>query len=357
MLTMVKTLSRYSPIEIFNASRTKSFSFFQKSIVVKFKELEGNAGSSRSSLAAAKFKLSGVKRILYVGLLPQSQENRHNVQILLQSLKLSNMPLTYSQDMKMILYMIGKQDASCKHSCYACTSCAPWDKVGIILTVGMAKKFIREYKAAVKKYGIKKVRAMDYGNFVNEFLLDGYSDDVELQDIFNPSVLHILLGVVAKAIQHMKDTVDRDDTVEESGEEWFAPHLGVLNITESFYGGRQSLKGNDCHKVLQETDKLIKLAEKLPGETKDTVMATVAALAAFKDVVHLCFGERILGDYKGAIAVFSKAWRAIPRCTVPVKVHVTESHLVPFLERQVNMFIYAVIDDVFCPLIGRVELT
>ena len=129
--------------------------------------------------------------------------------------------------------------------------------------------------------------------------------DVELQDIFNPSVLHILLGIVAKAIQHMKDTVDRDDLVEESGEDWFAPHLGVLNITESYYGGRKSLKGNDCHKVLQETEKLRKLAEKLPGETRDTVMATIAALAAFKDVVHLCFGERILGNYKGAVAVFS----------------------------------------------------
>ena len=86
--------------------------------------------------------------------------------------------------------------------------------------------------------------------------------------------------------------------------------------------------------------------------TRDTVIATIAALAAFKDVVHLCFGERIIGDYKGAIAVFSKAWRAIPRCTVPVKVHVTETHLVPFLERQVNMYICAVIEAVFCPLIG-----
>ena len=85
-------------------------------------------------------------------------------------------------------------------------ACAPWDKEGIILTVGMAKKLIREYKANVEKYGIKKVCAMDYGNFVNEFLLDGYSDNLELQDIFNPSVLHILLGIVAKAIQHMKDT-------------------------------------------------------------------------------------------------------------------------------------------------------
>ena len=92
---------------------------------------------------------NSIKRILYISLLPQSQ-----VQILLQSLKLSNMPLTYSQDMKMILYMIGKQDASCKHSRYACTSCAPWDKVGIILTVGMAKKLIREFKAAVEKYGV-----------------------------------------------------------------------------------------------------------------------------------------------------------------------------------------------------------
>ena len=61
-------------------------------MIAKHKEIEANAGNSRSSLTAAKFKLSGVKRILYAGVLPQSQENRHNVKILLQSLKLFHLP-------------------------------------------------------------------------------------------------------------------------------------------------------------------------------------------------------------------------------------------------------------------------
>ena len=77
-------------------------------MVAKHREIEANEKSSGSSLAAAKFKLSGVKRILYVGLLPQSQENRQNVRSLLQSFSLSHVPGSYSQDMKMILYMIGK---------------------------------------------------------------------------------------------------------------------------------------------------------------------------------------------------------------------------------------------------------
>ena len=134
-------------------------------MVAKHKRVEDNENSSGSSLAAAKFKLSGVKRILYVGLLPQSQENRQNVRSLMTSFKLNHVPCSFSQDMKMILYMIGKQDAGCKHSCYACTGCAPWHKDGIILTVGLAKKLILAYRTAVEKYGFKKVEAMDYGTF------------------------------------------------------------------------------------------------------------------------------------------------------------------------------------------------
>ena len=78
--------------------------FFQYSMVAKHKLVEDNEKSSGSSLAAAKFKLSGVKRILYVGLLPQSQENRQNVRSLMTSFKLNHVPCSFSQDMKMILY-------------------------------------------------------------------------------------------------------------------------------------------------------------------------------------------------------------------------------------------------------------
>ena len=57
--------------------------------------------------------------------------------------------------------------------------------------------------------------------------------------------------------------------------------------------------GNDCHKVLQHTtDELAKLAESMRGDTKDFVRATISALAAFKDVLHLCGSESTLSDYK-----------------------------------------------------------
>ena len=130
--------------------------------------------------------------------------------------------------------------------------------------------------------------------------------------IFSTFLSYILLGVVAKAILHIKNSIGKDGP----GERWFAPYLKGLNITESYYGGRRSLAANDCHKVLQNTEKLADLAAtSLSGDTKNIVMATVSALANFKDVIHLCGGDRILGDYKGAIAVFSKAWRAVPNIT------------------------------------------
>ena len=102
--------------------------------IAKTKEIEVQVKRARyaDGYATKKFKLGGVKRLFYIGLLPFSQESRHNVRVMLQAINLHkvNLPMTFSLDMKLALYLNMKQDGSCKHSCIFCTSSAPWLEKG-----------------------------------------------------------------------------------------------------------------------------------------------------------------------------------------------------------------------------------
>ena len=313
---------------------------FQVTMILKEKgivEQKAKRAKYEEGYAPDKFKNSGVEKIFYIALLPSSKENRDNTKTLIKDLYLERINPTYSMDCKMILYCIGKMDGSCKHPCYACTGFAPWTGKGKgnPMTVGMLKAFLAKYRAAVAEKGENNVEGKDeeFNNVVNEILFaaEAYSDDTLVEDFINIPCLHILLGIVKRAVEHMKNAVGK----KEIGESWFAPVLKTLNITENYYNGRRSLNGNSCHKLINNSDKLMELAEPLTGNTKVTVVATIKALKAFGRVVHSCFGNQIRGDYVSDIQEFSKCWRAIPKITIPLKVHLLEDHTVPFLARYI----------------------
>ena len=54
-------------------------------------------------------KLSGVNKTFLLGALPYSQENYSNVKLLLSQLDMSDMKPTFSPDMKMAIYLIGRE--------------------------------------------------------------------------------------------------------------------------------------------------------------------------------------------------------------------------------------------------------
>ena len=70
-------------------------------------------------------KLSGVKKTLLVGVLPFTQENYVNVKLILSKMKLGNLKLTYSCDLKMDLYLIGRDLSACRHNCVFGDGCTP----------------------------------------------------------------------------------------------------------------------------------------------------------------------------------------------------------------------------------------
>ena len=107
-------------------------------------------------------------------------------------------------------------------------------------------------------------------------------------------------------------------------------------MTENYYQGKKSLDGNSCRKVLRNAEILEDMAMDAPEHARDQIIATGKALVAFDKVVHECFGNELIGDLASlsiTIKEFSRLWRAIPRATVPPKVHCIEDHIITFLER------------------------
>ena len=84
----------------------------------KFKYSEGAVPSTS--------KLSGVKKTLLVGVLPFTQENYSNVKLILDLMKLGDLKPTYSADIKMDLYLIGRDHGACRHNCIFGDGCTPW---------------------------------------------------------------------------------------------------------------------------------------------------------------------------------------------------------------------------------------
>ena len=91
-------------------------------------------------------KLSGVKKTLLVGVLPFTQENYVNVKLILSKIKLGNLKLTYSCDLKMDLYLIGRDHSACRHNCVFGDGCTPWTRQPCkLLTVGEAKMWHKKF--------------------------------------------------------------------------------------------------------------------------------------------------------------------------------------------------------------------
>ena len=81
-------------------------------------------------------KLSSVKRVIIVGIVPDCQELHENIETMTKQLDMEAIEYTYSCDLKLYLTLCGKQNASCTHSCVYCTGQAPWDQRSEHLTIG-----------------------------------------------------------------------------------------------------------------------------------------------------------------------------------------------------------------------------
>ena len=295
-------------------------------VVIKPRRIEQREKGKRfkysEGAVPSKSKLSGVKKTLLVGVLPFTQENYENVKTILSKMKLGDLKPTYSCDLKMDLYLIGREHGACRHNCVFGDGCTPWTKTPCnLITVGEAKMWHRRFMESGGE-GTGK----DYQNMVHEILLQ-YPDDVFIIDIINFPELHVMMGVTVRLLDYMK---------QFSSVQWVEDVIISMNVTQTYHGGKRGLNGNSCKKILENASTFIVKVKGLLIEScnKDKIAAAAKTMSLFNAVVDSSFGNYVEEGWVDAIARFCASYRALDKITYPPKYHMVESHLQQFLERR-----------------------
>ena len=268
-------------------------------------------------------KLSSVKKMFVVGLVPQVQELYPNVRLMMEELKLDGIEYGLCADIKIYLCIIGKQTASCLNPCPYCEGKAPWDKQFKDLTIGSLNEWHQKYV----ENGSNKKRAKNYQNVVNPPLLTG-KESTKTIEVLNISELHCMTGVVGKLVSEMERCAFEE---KEIGEKFINDFLKRQDISKCVYQGSNSFEGNQARKLLQRVDQLERDVQQLDFETATKALPFVQTLRELDKVVTSCFGQHLDPAYEDNISRFSKQYRSLSISVTP-KVHVIEKHVAEFLK-------------------------
>lgn len=200
----------------------------------------------QEGLSAKKFKDSGVKKILLIGLVPQMQENYDNIVKLWSLLKINDLKGTIATDLKLANILTGIMSHA---SSFPCTWCiAPknqLDSSGIYRTIGSCLK----NNAAWEKIGGSKCNAKMYKSTVHPPIFTG-QDETLILDIIPPPELHLLLGAVNTIYKSMLTECETDSLA------W----AKKCNVNREFVHGSPAFVGNACKKLLEKVDVLRSLS-------------------------------------------------------------------------------------------------
>ena len=266
--------------------------------------------------------LSSVNRLFIIGLLPNTQESHHNLEVMLKELPLANIEHNLTADLKLVLSLIGKMSAACSNPCIYCESDSSFTaEDSPLLTIGSLKMHLEEYIEA----GSDKKMAKLFQNVINSCLLD-YPDETLLVDVICEPELHIVLGLVAKFISYGEKAV---------GKEKIDQYLRLLNITRVDYHGQNSLNGNDSMLFIENILRLSEVTQDIEdAESQEKLVALIDCVQEFEKVVASCFGQTLEEDYEKKISSFLAKYRSLPGgISVSLKVHLL-SHIKLFLERK-----------------------
>ena len=89
---------------------------------------------------------------------------------------------------------------------------------------------------------------INFQNMIHEILLP-YPDETYLIDIVNFPELHVMMGIVKRLVDYIK---------QASSVQWVEDVFNELNITQ-FHGGKKGLNGNASKKLLEHASTLISL--------------------------------------------------------------------------------------------------
>lgn len=269
-------------------------------------EKKKTASSSRS---AAKFKDSGVKKLLLIAVVEGVPETYSNVQMILNALNIEFIDFSLASDLKLCNIACGMQGHSSSFPCMYCLSKRPFLEKGVLRTFGMLRQLAKAFKQSNGK------DAKPYYSTVNEPLLK-FSDEILVLDKIPPPELHIHLGVTNKFV---------DVISEKWGNDNMSNFLSRFNIQREPFRGK-NLNGNNCVKFLQH---VMDLEKALPGH----LVQYAEALKHFDKVRKACFGNELDPNYRQLIKNFEGACTHL-KIVKFSKLHILVDHVADFIERK-----------------------
>lgn len=276
------------------------------------------------------FRDSSVHKVLLLAIATDLQENHHNLNIIISKLKLNSLVYSLSEDIKVMLQMVGKQSASCKHPCPYCEAESPL-QFGVHFNANTLGSLDENHKSW-EKAGANPLQAKQFQNVTKPSLLTGSLETKVIEKLNIPG-LHIILGVTDKLLKEMEINLFK---TKEDGFRWLSDYLKTINLKRVCYQGQHRLEGNNCMHFLKKVDNLQRAFESDPDLTLPG-LKYVKVFRSFYAVIESCFGKTLDLDYRLKIEAFCKDYEDIG-ASVTLKVHILEIHVPEFIQMKGESF-------------------
>lgn len=271
---------------------------------------ENRRQSYGEGVAAKKFKYSGVKKLLLIGLAEFSQENYDNVERLWSILKIQEFQdATIATDLKLGNILVGLMAHS---SCFPCTWCTAerdsLDMCGTYRSIGDCKR----YYEAWQRSGGRDKDAKLYKNCIHPPICSTNAGE-NIIDIIPPCELHLLIGVVNHVYKNMHDGECKEESLKGAEK---------CNVSQDVFHGAPSFAGNACKTLLNRVDIL-----RASGNIARLKFSK--CLEDFRKVVHSCFTVSLDPKFVEYISEFKKSYSDL-KIRITPKVHAVFFHVPNF---------------------------
>ena len=280
---------------------------------------------SRSTYAQGgslrKGKLSGVKRVILLAVVPEIKETHANVSLIFDLIGLNKISFKIVSDFKLQLLVLGLQTASATHPCgYCLISKEQLKDRNIEAAKDRTFGSLEENHKKFLENGGDAKEAKFFYNCVNPCLLEE-EKEVRVYEKFILPELHLILGFVSYVMNSLEKLVGL-----ERANLWPAKQNLV---PKGYHGG--SLEGDACRKLLKLGDKLLD-PEILGPVSAIQMQPIVHAVKCMDKVVSAAFSTRkVTEDISCLVDNLGKAVLATDM-SITLKMHVLLCHLVPTLK-------------------------
>ena len=242
-------------------------------------------------------------------------------------MNISSLDYTVSEDLKVLLQMVGKQTATSKHPFpYYMTSSPDFQKADHYTLESLCRLYDQSMADGANLKKEKK-----YTNVVHLPLLTG-DKNKKILGLVNIPGLHILLGVVEKILKQIEKNLFEN---KECGLQFVNRYLSKINICRVSYQGQLRLEGSACNKLLKNKDSF-ELFFQEPNLRVPTAKY-IKVIRDFEKIVYGCFGKTLSPTYVKDLEEFSTSYRNL-RVTISLKVHIVEQHIIEFIDMKGGVF-------------------